>query len=66
MEINNVSDDEQVEVDESKTDTEEQTNGTGYNILGSRYRWRKKHPPTFPIQVNENSFSPVPDDVGPH
>ena len=24
---------------------------------------KKKHPPTWPTQVNENSFSPVPDDV---
>ena len=24
---------------------------------------KKKHPPTWPTQVNENSFSPVLDDV---
>ena len=63
FEINSVSDDEEEEVDESETDTEEQTNGTGYNIQGRTYPWRKKHPPTCPTGVNENSFSLVPDDV---
>ena len=42
FEINSVSDDEEEEVDESETDTEEQTNGTGYNIQGRTYPWRKK------------------------
>ena len=32
LEINNVSDNEEEEADESETDTEEQTNGTKYNI----------------------------------
>ena len=60
LEINNVSDAEEEKVDESETDTEKQTNSTGYNIQGRTYRWRKKHLPTCPTQVNENSFSPVP------
>ena len=32
LELNNVSDNEEEEADESETDTEEQTNGTKYNI----------------------------------
>ena len=53
------------EVDEGETDTEEQTNGTGCNIQGRTHRWRKKYPPTCHTQVNENSISPVTDDVAP-
>ena len=60
MEIN-----KEEEVDEGETDTEEQTNGTGCNIQGRTHRWRKKYPPTCHTQVNENSISPVTDDVAP-
>ena len=37
LEIINVIDDEEVEVYESKTDTEERANGTSYKILGKTY-----------------------------
>ena len=63
LEMNNVSDNEEEEADKSETDTEEQTSGTGYNTQGRTYRWRKKHPPTYPTQVYESSFSHVPDNV---
>ena len=63
LEINNLSDNEEEEADESETDTEEQTNGSTYNIQGRTYRWREKHHLACPIQVNENSFSLVPDDI---
>ena len=63
LEINIASDNEEEEVDECETDTDEQTNGNGFHIQGRTYQWRKEHPPTCPTQVNVNSFSPVPDDV---
>ena len=51
------------EIDESKTNTEKQRNGSGYNTQQRTYWWRKNYFPTCPTKVNENSFSPVPDDV---
>ena len=46
LEIINVFDDEEKEVYESKTDTEEQTNGPWY--AGGNISMEKKHPPTHP------------------
>ena len=48
LEVTDVTDDEEEEVDEGKTESEEQTNGTGYNMQGRTYLRRKKHPPTCP------------------